>query len=429
MVESILYEQKDLKGRDFEDNYYNKLSQHLEKKEFKEVEGLIDKSIDLDIFIDPRKIPNRFEIISELLIDCIQTLNLGEIFKILKFVNKFNLVDKDLTKSEIELINDIRKDYLFIANLIDLFGNISNSFIIYVRKEMPLNLLYYYNNYFREYSFQYYSNEVNDIDLILNYLDDYNAYGLNVKLLGNLEDFLKSFQRKVTNENAKFIQIRFANKFHLVSPKNLRKNLEKIVSRKEYKFYSLSMVILYGIGPQGLGFTFSTPRGEVIEICTDVKQNEAMIIKYKQFLTEQFLFKLKEDLVSIKFPDSVIDKLILYLLDLLKSKNQIDYYEKDIIIQKIKDFYDNNLNVSLDKVQKLLPEISKFVAKILRPIKLIDQFKVRMDLIAKNKLKSEDVAKLTSLREKSNYDVLRERFFLQYIIKWFYELYLIENSK
>ncbi|MFW9771195.1 MAG: hypothetical protein ACFFEO_03380 [Candidatus Thorarchaeota archaeon] len=429
MVESILYEQKDLKGRDFEDNYYNKLSQHLEKKEFKEVEGLIDKSIDLDIFIDPRKIPNRFEIISELLIDCIQTLNLGEIFKILKFVNKFNLVDKDLTKSEIELINDIRKDYLFFANLIDLFGNISNSFIIYVRKEMPLNLLYYYNDYFREYSFQYYSNEVNDIDLILNYLDDYNAYGLNVKLLGNLEDFLKSFQRKVTNENAKFIQIRFANKFHLVSPKNLRKNLEKIVSRKEYKFYSLSMVILYGIGPQGLGFTFSTPRGEVIEICTDVKQNEAMIIKYKQFLTEQFLFKLKEDLVSIKFPDSVIDKLILYLLDLLKSKNQIDYYEKDIIIQKIKDFYDNNLNVSLDKVQKLLPEISKFVAKILRPIKLIDQFKVRMDLIAKNKLKSEDVAKLTSLREKSNYDVLRERFFLQYIIKWFYELYLIENSK
>jgi len=172
--------------------------------------------------------------------------------------------------------------------------------------------------------------------------------------------------------------------------------------------------------------------GEVIEICSDIKQNEAIIIKYKQFLTEQFLFKLREDLLNIKIPDSVITKLSCYLQDLLKPKSLVNFYKKDIILQKIKYFFEFSIRETKDKknkIKKLLPEISNTIAKILRPIRLIDQFKVRMDLIAENKLRSEDIAKLTSLKEKSNYDVLRERFFLQYIVDWFYELYLAENSK
>jgi hypothetical protein len=46
-----------------------------------------------------------------------------------------------------------------------------------------------------------------------------------------------------------------------------------------------------------------------------------------------------------------------------------------------------------------------------------------MDLVASGKLKSEDLAKLTSLRGKSHYDVLRERIFLQNKPKWFFKDY------
>jgi len=207
--------------------------------------------------------------------------------------------------------------------------------------------------------------------------------------------------------------------------------MKRITSGELYNFYSLSMVILYGIGPQGFGFTFSTPKGEVIEICSDVKENEAIIIKYKQFLTEQFLLKLKQELIDLNVEGLIIDKLNAYLLELLKPKNLINYYNKEDILHKIKFFFDSNISISINKkehFQKLINNISKRISKILRPIEMIDQFKARMDLLADGKLRSEDIAKFTSLKEKSHYDVLRERVFLQYIVDWFYKIYLEKEA-
>ncbi|MCK4480686.1 MAG: hypothetical protein KAV01_09175, partial [Candidatus Lokiarchaeota archaeon] len=77
--------------------------------------------------------------------------------------------------------------------------------------------------------------------------------------------------------------------------------------------------------------------------------------------------------------------------------------------------------------QELINKISKAISIILRRIKLRDQFITRMDLIVKDKIKAEEVAKLTSLKGKSHYDVLRERFFFQNIVNWFYEIY--KNNK
>ena len=81
------------------------------------------------------------------------------------------------------------------------------------------------------------------------------------------------------------------------------------------------------------------------------------------------------------------------------------------------------------KIDELINKISDALSLILREIKLEDQFKTRMDLVVEDQIRSEDVAKLTSLRGKSHYDVLRERFFFQYIVKWFHEIYLREIQK
>ncbi|MFX1490314.1 MAG: hypothetical protein ACFFBI_14275, partial [Promethearchaeota archaeon] len=75
------------------------------------------------------------------------------------------------------------------------------------------------------------------------------------------------------------------------------------------------------------------------------------------------------------------------------------------------------------ELSEIINKIAKAVSIILRDIKLEDQFKTRMDLVASGKLKSEDIAKLTSLRGKSHYDVLRERMFLQNKPKWFFKDY------
>ncbi len=79
--------------------------------------------------------------------------------------------------------------------------------------------------------------------------------------------------------------------------------------------------------------------------------------------------------------------------------------------------------------QELIRNISNAITVILRKIKLDDQFKTRMNLIDEDKIKSEDIAKLTSLKGKSHYDVLRERFFFQNEIKQFYKDYSDELLK
>lgn len=75
------------------------------------------------------------------------------------------------------------------------------------------------------------------------------------------------------------------------------------------------------------------------------------------------------------------------------------------------------------ELEEIFRDISIAISIIFKKIRLKDQFMTRMDLVAKGKLKSEDIAKLTSLRGKSHYDVLRERMFLQNKPKWFFKDY------
>jgi hypothetical protein len=413
-----------------EEDFYLTLSSCLKNKEFEKFKNLVNYSNELDIFLDVKKIANRYEIFSYHLVNSIQNLSLGEIIDILKFCNQYNLFEKDFTEEENYLLNRSKNDKLFMKNLEDLFGQITNSFIFYVRNDMPLNLYEYFLNYFNFYSFSYDSYNIN---YILEYFNHYVVYGLSVRLLGNFSDFIKKLNNDISNTNSKYFEFSFNNQRHLVSTKNLKKIMNKFLSKnKEYKFYSLSMVLLGGIGPQGHGFTYITPKGEVVEICSDTRENEAIVIKYRQFLKDQFLFKLEKELCNLSIDLNLKIDIMNYLRESLNPKELINYQKKDTILKKINNILKIQGKVQLnykDKFKELINEISNTISNIFKEIKMVDQFKTRMDLIDDGKLKSEDIAKLTSLKEKSHYDVLRERFFFQYIVKWFYKIYKAKNTK
>jgi hypothetical protein len=192
------------------------------------------------------------------------------------------------------------------------------------------------------------------------------------------------------------------------------------------------MVLLGGLGPQGLGFTYSTPRGEIIEICSDQKESDAIIIKFKQYLKRKFLVKLKKEMMKLGIDIDVRKKIIEYLSKILNPKELISYHHKDLILQKIKMFLHQISEFkqnSKAKQNDLMDKITKVVSILLRDIKLRDQFITRMDMVEEGKIKSEDIAKLTSLRGKSHYDVLRERFFFQNEIIWFFKDYSEEINE
>jgi len=184
------------------------------------------------------------------------------------------------------------------------------------------------------------------------------------------------------------------------------------------------MVLLGGLGPQGHGFTYSTPKGEVVEICSDIKENEAIIVKYKQFLKEQFLVRLEKELENFEVEKATNQKIKNFLTEIINSRELITYYKKEPIMKKIRGFLGDD-----QKFRNLIEKISNSITVILRPIDTIDQFKCRMEMVAEEKIQSEEIGSLTSLKDKSHYDVLKERFFYQYIIDWFQKIYNTRKTK
>ncbi|MFX0057894.1 MAG: hypothetical protein ACFE85_04600 [Candidatus Hodarchaeota archaeon] len=448
--------------------FYEKLAKLLINKDFAQFNKLLENLKEKKLIFNPLNVPNRFEILSELLMKCIrnvaegyQSSSLGEFVEILKFFNKFNLIERELSRFDLNTIQKVKKDQLLLYNLEDLFGKITNSFIFYIYNEIP-NLLYdmLYRS-FKDLQFYYFPSPddfVNYVKFV--FFNQYSIYGLIVKYLGPVEQFINEFNKfysiskenrhikssELLNENRDFCEFDIIYKYmnyydnyeedrnyyvikkHLVSPKSILNNKQEILARDVYKFFSLSMVLLGGVGPQGMGFTYSTPKGELVEICSDIQENQAIIIKYKQFLKDQFLKRLERELTKLNI--GIKQKIIEYLSSVLNPKELINYLKRDKILYKVEKFISELGSFQNgDKFEELVENISKSVSIILRPIKMIDQFKARMKLVNENKLKSEDIAKLTSLKNKSHYDILRERVFYQYIVDWFYDIYLYKKDK
>ena len=448
-----------------EKEYYQGLATYLEVGDFNNFKNLFDKSVDFDIFIDINKIPQRFDYISELLLNCTKRIvnefhisALGDQIDIIRACNEYGLLTKEISPEELNTINLIKQDAHFLSNLTDLFGRVSDSLINYVYLEFP-KILY---NYLKEVPNEYFPDRDSFMYNVKNhFFNQYTIYGLSVRYLSSAQEFIEKFKEHycssinnpdkdsvnlddkedkymyieipypVLNYDLERINREFAQKMHFISPENILNNIDNISRGKVYKFFSISMVLLGGLGPQGFGFTYSTPKGEIIEICSDQKETEAIIIKFKQYLKRKFLGKLTKELSSFNIEEQIIEKIILYLSENLNPDKKIGYYDRNQILDRVKVFL-GQIDVfrqddSID-LQEIISKISKAISLILRNIKLKDQFIARMDLVKEGKIKSEDIAKLTSLKGKSHYDVLRERFFWQYVIDQMYDFYIKERG-
>ncbi|MHA2182519.1 MAG: hypothetical protein ACXAAH_13950, partial [Promethearchaeota archaeon] len=290
--------------------YYQALAKCLKLSDFDNFKKLYDASVDFEIFIDVNKIPKRFAHISELLLNCtkrivndFQISALGDQIDILRACNEFGLFQKEITKAELDAISFVKKDKHFLSNLQDFFGRVSDSFITYIYLEFP-RIIY---NYIKDVPNEYFTNRDNFMHNIkTHFFNHYTIYGLSVRYLSSAKQFIDIFMEKVAVRNALHVGDKKENfidfevtyetvyydvdeprtyiekKIHLVSPENILKNLNDILEGRIYKFYSISMVLFGGLGPQGMGFTYSTPKGEIIEICSDQKETEAIIIKFKE---------------------------------------------------------------------------------------------------------------------------------------------------
>ena len=277
-----------------------------------------------------------------------------------------------------------------------------------------------------------------------NWTDYFSIYGLSVRNLGRVEDFIKEVESKLNSDsptentltfifNPRYLYnlndgriVHVYREEHLVYPENILKNKEKILDKDNYNFYSLSMIVFGGLGPEGFGFTYSTPKGEVIEICSDQRETEAIIIQFKQYLKRKFLDKFEKEMDRLTIDIDIRRKVINYLSEIINPKDLISYHNKDAILKNIRNFlfqFNEFQSMNDTEIEEILRVISIAISRIFKKLKLKDQFITRMDLVAKGNLKSEDMAKLTSLRGKSHYDVLRERMFLQNKPKWFFKDY------
>ena len=432
---------------ELEKAYYEAISKCLKSmkdnffKGKEDIATLFSYSDRLGIFIDVSNI-NAEGIISELHIDGLNKGLRGRIVELVRFFHKFNLFERNFTEDELKIIQDIKENNKLLAvNLKDLFGTISDSLLFYVCKVMSYDYVKWIRDMLKNPRAHRFLMGPNSLR---NWTDGYVIYDLVVRNLGNVEDFIEKVEakQKLDNLNDDTILLEFNPRYiynpdensilrifhekHLVYPKNIIKNKAKILNKENYNFYSLSMVIFGGLGPEGFGFTYSTPKGEVIEVCSDQKETEAIVIKFKQYLIRKFLDKLEKEMASLGISSDIRNKVIEYLSDVINPKDLVSYYNKNSILRKIRSFLlriDELQRMDQSKIEAIMEKVSFAISIILKRIKLKDQFITRMDLVANGKLKSEDVAKLTSLRGKSHYDVLRERIFLQNKPRWFFENY------
>ncbi|NVM02372.1 MAG: hypothetical protein HWN67_08545 [Candidatus Helarchaeota archaeon] len=383
---------------------------------------------------DFQQIKNLREKIAGLLVvslqNSIQTSDFSSFFKILSIANKYQLVKQETDKkddfnSKISIASDS-----VVENLHNLFGTFTSDFINFVNYDLPKFVLKFLLSFTPEFLLEI--SRKDRITEIRSYVENnFYLYGFRVRKVGNFDRYLKNYQndRKSYKERgyhslrikggASLISSRFFFEFydsireiHIIREDVFNKIIEQYKSEKGvFGYPCVSMVVSGGIGPQGKGFAYLTPHNEVIEICSDARQNKAYIIEFKKFLKSIFLSRLEEKLRNQNISANLISDIIEFLDSLIKVEF-VSSMQINLVWDKIEAYLEEKLEKA-HITEDFIVFLEKSIYNILVPVKIEDQFKTRMDLIKDNKLSPSDISKLVSLGNISHFDILcQRRFFL-----------------
>ncbi|NVM54469.1 MAG: hypothetical protein HWN66_12265 [Candidatus Helarchaeota archaeon] len=420
-----------------EDPYIRQLNRFLRTGNLTAFERLMDKLHDDGISIDITQIPDIEGKISNLFVHNLQTgMNINEIFRILKFANDYQL----FCGRKIERLFPISETNheMITANLESLFGDLSDGFFNFIVSSLPDHLSNFLVNRPNVMMFNYNLPLKEIINSIYYYIDIYTNYGLRTRKIGTFKDYYQLYERR----KEKFDEDYFAFKIkksdllgqdrslelvrvfaeimspferHLVYAPLLKKTKKKFEHGEyKYEYPIVGMVITGGIGPEGKGFVYLTPRGEIIEVCSDAKQNRAYIIEYKKYLKSIFLQKLELRMQSWKISEKLKHETLNFFNTNIHTK-MVDYHAIDALLEKDIFTYLQS-KVKSYSTPEFFTFLRKSILEILIPVQMEDQFKVRMDLIKKNQLTETEVAKLVSLGTVSHFDVLNQRLFFLILV-------------
>jgi len=384
----------------------------------------LDASLDIDF----QKIPNISQKISTLIGTSLEMSVMSSDFftfiNILRIGGKYRLLKSSIDKRNVyKKVKGTPISHLYLENLKALFGNIDQEFIDYILYDLPYVTLNLIRTRMRDYT-----NTAFEVSDLKRYVENvFYAYTLRTRKVASFEDYIKWFhegKRKFDDDFVALdVKVDFQGDFlnfemqfidfdetHVID-EQIFLNVVDLHQKEKilYDFPIISLVTSGGVGPQGKGFAYLTPMNEVVEICSDISQNQAYILKFKQFLKSFFLKHLKQKLQDEITTGKATEALILFLEEEIQLEMiNISHYE--IIVEKIEEYVDKNKVILNDK-NDFIDFVKQSLLQILAPVKLEDQFKLRMQLIRENKLRLTDVSKLVSLGDVSHYDVLNQRQF------------------
>ena len=348
-------------------------------------------------------------------------------FNILDIANKLRLFRKDFSPNQKKKKIFPKYSHEFLENLRLIFSNIDQDFIDFMMDDVPLIALDLINSRVSEFT----GTNIG-VENLKHYVENvFYAYTLRTRKVATFEEYKQYYQtnRRQYDEDFVAIDIKmdYQDNFsfdpvsfldfeetHIMDEELFQAVVDLRKKGKIYDYPIVSLVTSGGVGPQGKGFAYLTPLDEVVEICSDLTQNRAYILKFKEFLKSIFLTHLEKKLQEEALPPKVIEGLTEFLQDNLELEYiNINHYE--IIIEKIEGYIDRH-KIKLSDKENLLKYVKMSLLSILAPVKLEDQFKLRMKLIRDKKLRLTDVSKLVSLGDVSHYDILNQRQFFIHML-------------